>query len=109
MSGTLGLATPWARARFTPGDIDEIEALIPSGYQINVNAHNGTPGSFDLLVFAPGRTGRDFYEPVLRWDNRHDPVSSARALAERLRVRVGDWQLADDLTVTVPLTNGGAA
>jgi len=98
MSGTLGLATPWARRWFTRGDIAAIEEAIPDGFQINVQAHNGSPATWDLLAFGPNP---DWNTPLLRVNGRHDPVFAAWALTRRLSV--GGWRLAEDMTVTVPL------
>lgn len=102
MSGTLGLATPWARRWFTRGDIAAIEEAIPDGYQINVQAHGGRPGLYDVLAFGPDP---DWNVPLLRIDRRFDPVFAVWAMTRRLSV--GGWRLAEDMTVTVPL--GGEA
>jgi hypothetical protein len=90
--------------RFTEGDRRSIEEAIPDGYRINVQPQNGNPGKWDLLAFGPDP---DWNTPLLRVDGRYDPEAAAYAMADRLRV--SSWRLDEDLTVTVPLTNRGAA
>ena len=77
--GTLGLGTPWTRALFP--DRDEVEALIPAGYRIDVTAVAGRPGPWRVRAVRLGGT-----EPleVIPWALTRDPVGLVRAFALRV-------------------------
>ena len=119
--GTLGLATPWARAAFSPADRIAIENLIPFGYVIGVTGDaRGRGRVFTLWALDPDR------RELMRHAGTHDPQRTARYIAQRLTEltepewpgdlppdpiteakkeaeRVESWTLADDFTVMVPL------
>ena len=82
--GTLGLPTPWTRALFPRETRAEVEALIPTGFRINVTAVNGKPGPWNLRAYRVGEPDVE----VKAWLGRRDPRTACRVLALELQALV---------------------
>jgi hypothetical protein len=102
VSGELGLGTPWTRALFPSELRAEVEALIPTGYRINVSAVNGRPGPWRISAWR-GRERVTAIEERVVYSATEAVVLMAARLTEYVGARVESWTLGPDLTVTTRL------
>ena len=103
MSGRLGLSSPWARDAVPEPLRSELRALIPDGWTVGVSTN---PSRAWFKAWANDERG-DTTRYAVHIEERRSAEVAVRRCVAWIRADVSSWRLAQDMTVTTPLENGG--